>query len=360
MEQKNKFDAFDKPDEFDKMLFDYYDNKDEEIPLSTQKAIENAFKDKNKEKSTTIIMLKRVAVFILCLGIVTATSVYAKDIINFITSIFTNSNPGIDKAVDNGYVQNVDMDFITYNDVGVKADYILMDDKNLNISFVYKYFDENITFDSLTFSNLTITDEQDNYLCVSLEKDSDIKDLDVLGDSIRSVNEPELIDATSVRESLLVSSKGFPNSQVLYIKISRMTLVINNEIKYIDGNWNFSINLNDYFVKRESNEYHATSSPYIDCINASLTNTSLDLEILLNTQLDNSIVLKRSNIVLTDENGTTYKYTKVSSGNNIEPSKEYISIITLSYPITTYDNINKLFLHINLDLEKSLDIELSK
>ena len=59
MEQKNKFDTFDKPDDFDKMLFDYYDNNNEEVPLSTQNAIENAFKDKHKEKSTTIILLKR-------------------------------------------------------------------------------------------------------------------------------------------------------------------------------------------------------------------------------------------------------------------------------------------------------------
>ena len=57
MEQKNKFDTFDKPDDFDKMLFDYYDNNNEEVPLSTQNAIENAFKDKPKEKSTTIILL---------------------------------------------------------------------------------------------------------------------------------------------------------------------------------------------------------------------------------------------------------------------------------------------------------------
>ena len=33
MEQKNKFDTFDKPDDFDKMLFDYYDNNNEEVPL---------------------------------------------------------------------------------------------------------------------------------------------------------------------------------------------------------------------------------------------------------------------------------------------------------------------------------------
>lgn len=357
MEQKNKFD---KPDDFDKMLFDYYDSKNEDIPLSTQKAIENAFKEKHKEKSTTITMLKRVAIFILSLGIITATTVYAKDIANFIKNIFTNSNPGIDKAVDSGYVQNVDMDFITYNDVGVKVDYLLMDNKNLDISFVYKYYDETSSFDSLTFSNLTIKDEQNNSLCVVSENDSDINNIDILGTSIKSVNEPELVDNTTVRESLLVSSEGFPNSQILYIEITQMTLVVNNEIKNIDGNWIFSINLNNNLVSRISNKYNSTTNPYIDNINASVNNTSLDLELQLNTQLETSVVLKRGNIVLTDENGSTYKYTKISAGNNIDSSKNYVSIITLSYPITTYDNINKLFLHIDLDFDKTLDIELSK
>ena len=44
----------------------------------------------------------------------------------------------MDTAVENGYVQNVDMDFIEDNNLGVKVDYVLMDDHNLNISFVYK------------------------------------------------------------------------------------------------------------------------------------------------------------------------------------------------------------------------------
>lgn len=361
MEQKNKFDAFDKPDEFDKMLFDYYDNKDEEIPLSTQKAIENAFKDKNKEKSTTIIMLKRVAVFILCIGIVTATTVYAKDIINFITSIFTNSNPGIDKAVENGYIQNVDMDFITYNDVGVKVDYLLMDDKNLDISFVYKYYGETTSFNSLTFSNLTIKDEQNHILCLMSENSSDLTSVtDIIGTSVRAVAKPHLLDVSTVRESILITSDNFPNSNTLYIEISEIVLNIENETKYIKGNWNFSIHLENNFVTRTSNEYYSTSSPYIDKIDASLTNTSLDLELHLNTLLDTSIVMRRGNIVLTDENGTTYKYTKISAGNNIDPTKDYVSMITLNYPITTYDNINKLFLHIDLDSDKKLDIELSK
>lgn len=355
MEQKNKFDTFDKPDEFDKMLFDYYDKNNEEIPLSTQKAIENAFKDKHKEKSTTIIMLKRVAVFILCIGIVTATTVYAKDIINFITSIFTNSTPGIDKAVDNGYVQNVDMDFITYNDVGVKVDYLLMDDKNLDISFVYKYYNENSRINSLKFTNLSIKDEQNNILCLLSEDTSDITNVNILGTTTTLLNEQQFIDDTTVRESLLINSENFPDSKILYVEVTQMTLVINNEIKHIDGTWNFSIKLDDNFVTRNSYEYSFTDSSYIHNISTSLNATSLSIELELNTLFNEAILYTRNAITLKDENGNTYRPTKMLSKNNNSSSN-----ITLLYPISVYDNINKLYLHINLDSDKQLNLEFSK
>lgn len=356
MEQKNKFDTFDKPDEFDKMLFDYYDKKNEEIPLSTQNAIENAFKDKYKEKSTTIMMLKRVAVFILCIGIVTATTVYAKDIINFITSIFTNSNPGIDKAVDNGYVQNVDMDFITYNDVGIKVDYLLMDDHNLDISFVYKYYGEIINLKNMKYANLTIKDEENNILCFISE---DITNTNVLATSVDSTSEQQFIDNTTIRDSLLVTSKEFPSCQTLYVEISKMTLALDEEIKNINGNWNFSINVDDKIVTRNSYEYSSTDNPYIDTIKNSITATSLSIELQLNTLFDEATLYSRNAITLKDENNNTYRPTKMLS-KNTNTSEPYSSTITLLYPISIYDNINKLYLHINLDSDKQLDLEFSK
>lgn len=360
MEQKNKFDTFDTPDDFDKMLFDYYDNKNEEVPLSTKNTIENAFKNKHKEKSTTIMMLKRVAVFILCIGIVTATTVYAKDIVNFITNIFTNSNPGIDKAVDNGYVQNVDMDFITYNDVGVKVDYLLMDDKNLNISFVYKYYDEFTPIDSITFSNLIIKDEQNNLLCIISDNSSDLTGVNnIIGASVKSVTKPILIDSTTVRESVLASAEKFPNSQELYIEIIKIALTINNKIKYIDGNWSFSINIDDKLVTRNSYEYSYTDNPYIDNIKTSITATSLSIELQLNTLFDESTLYTHNAITLKDENNNTYRPTKMLS-KNINTSEPYSSTITLIYPISYYDNINKLYLHINLNSDNKINIELSK
>lgn len=358
MEQKNKFDTFDKPDDFDKMLFDYYDNKNEDIPLSTQKAIENAFKNRHNKKSTAIIMLKKVALFILCLGIVTATTVYAKDIINFINNIFTNSNPGINKAVDNGYIQNVDMDFIIYNDVGVKVDYLLMDDKNLDISFVYKYYDETSSFVGLTFNNLTIKDEQENILCVMSDSPYNLTN-NILDSSITTSNKPIFIDNTTLRESILVSSNNLPDSQVLYVEITQMTLTTNNDIKYINGNWKFSINIDNKIVTKNNSEFSFTDSAYVDSINAELTATSLSIELHLNTLFDEAILYTRNAIVLKDENNNTYRPTQMLSKNN-NTSEPYSSDITLLYPISSYDNINKLYLHISLDSNKEINIELTK
>lgn len=357
MEQKNKFDAFDKPDEFDKMLFDYYDNKDEEIPLSTQNAIENAFKDKHKEKSTTIIMLKRVAVFILCIGIVTATTVYAKDIINFITSIFTNSTPGIDKAVDNGYVQNVDMDFITYDDVGVKIDYLLMDENSLDISFIYKYYEETTIVKNIKPTEFSIKDEQENIIC-HMAEDS-IGNANIIGDNIYSSSEQQLLDNSAVRDSLLVTSKNFPTSQTLYIEISKIALTSGETTKYIDGNWNFSINIDDKIVKRSSSEFSATYNTYVNDIKTELTATSLSIELQLNTLFDEATIYTRNAITLKDEYNNTYRPTQMLSKNN-NISEPYSSSITLLYPISSYDNINKLYLHINLSSDKQIDLELYK
>lgn len=357
MEQKNKFDTFDKPDDFDKMLFDYYDNKNEDIPLSTQKAIENAFKNRHNKKSTAIIMLKKVALFILCLGIVTATTVYAKDIINFINSIFTNSNPGIDKAVDNGYIQNVDMDFIIYNDVGVKVDYLLMDDKSLDISFIYKYFGETANIKSIKYNELNIKDEQGNIICYI--SDDTIGNTNIIGDNIYSSGNQQFIDTSTVRDSLLVTSQKFPSSQTLYIEISRIVLTLDKEFKYIDGNWNFSINIGDKLVKRNSYEYSSTDATYIDNLKTVLNSTSLSIELHLNTLFDEATLYTQNAIVLKDENNNTYRPTQMLSKNN-NTSEPYSSDITLLYPISSYDNINKLYLHISLDLNKEINIELTK
>ena len=248
------------------------------------------------------------------------------------------------------------MDFITYNDVGVKVDYLLMDDHNLDISFVYKYYGKVINLKNMKYASLTIKDEENNILCFISE---DTTNTTVLATSVDSTSEQQFIDSTTIRDSLLVNSKEFPRCQTLFLEISKMTLELDEEIKNINGNWNFSINIDDKLVTRNSYEYSSTDNPYIDNVKTSITATSLSIDLQLNTLFDETTLYTRNAITLKDENNNTYRPTKMLS-KNINSSEPYSSTITLLYPISIYDIINKLYLHINLDSDKQLDLKFSK
>lgn len=78
-------------DDFDKKLFDFYDTRT--IPTSTKHTIKNALLLKNKNpKPKTFFVIKKVAVFIIAIGLTTVSTVFSKDIVNFVNKIFNNSN----------------------------------------------------------------------------------------------------------------------------------------------------------------------------------------------------------------------------------------------------------------------------
>ena len=83
--QENNF------DEIDKILFKAFENSPD-VPDSTKHTIHNAFKlpRKQKKKNYVYSTLQKVAIFIVTFTILTTSVVFAKDIINFITNIFTN------------------------------------------------------------------------------------------------------------------------------------------------------------------------------------------------------------------------------------------------------------------------------
>lgn len=349
-------------DNLDKILFDAYE-KNKNIPLSTQNTIDNTinniFSEKNaKHRKSFNFILKRVAVLVISLSVVTASTVFAEDIINFFTSIFTNSNKGVDTAVENGYVQNVDMDFIEDNNLGVKVDYVLMDDHNLNISFVYKYMGDDVEqITGLNYMDITIKDEKENILCNLSQNGQIDNDTTIIQNIARFANNQQIIDNTTIRSSLLITSNNFPKSEMLYFSINNVSLKNESEIINIDGNWNFSINLSDKFVYRTSYKYNCSNNQYVNNVETLLTDASLSITLELNTTFSESTLLKHDAISLKDTSNSKYSYTKMLSKKLSESRSE----ITLFYPITIYDtSIDKLFLHIDLDTYKSIDIELSK
>ena len=351
MKNKNN----DNNDKIDDFLYNFY-KQNQDIPHSTKLTIDNTIDkifDKKKKKSNfNITILKRVAVVVLTVGIFTASTVFAKDIIEFLNRIFTNSHDGINSAVDNGYVQNVHMDFIICNNVGIKVDYVLMDNNNLDISFVYKYYKDNVHLNNVNFTDLSITDEKGNVLCTMLQDSLSNVDNNLI-ESSAIFNNNEIIDNTTIRNSLLLKSPCLPNSKKLYININEVSLNVNDTIMKIDGNWNFAIDLNNNSVQKTSFECNY-DSPYINDVQTVLTNTSLTIHLKLNTILDKVIITKNSSILLKDNFNTNHLPIKLLSKNLDNSTSE----ITLYFPITIYDtDKNKLFFHIDIASDKSIDIE---
>ena len=307
-------------DEFDKIVFEHYKNqKYNKIPLSSQNAIENAFSThKNKYN-----LLKRIAIFIIGLSIAVSSTIYANDIFNIISRFFNNSNRGIDTAIDNGYIQNINMDFFTCNGIGIKSDYILMDKP----------------------SELIIKNEKNDILCYISELDHNINSNAFI---ITSIAEPIHLDNFTIRDSLLVTSKKFPNTETLYIEISKILVETQNEKKYIYGNWNFSINLSD--------KIYYTPNEFVNNITLSQEASSLKITLELNTLFNENILYSYNLIPLKDENNNIYNSSYMYSKNNVD---ENTSTLTLIYPISKYDNIKQLFLDIKIDYEKNLKIDIT-
>lgn len=144
----------------DKIIFGKL-NTDIAIPDSYLNSIYSIF-DKlpdKPQKNCKQNKLKYALTTVFCSIILVTGVVFAKDIENYIRSLFNNSNEAIDAAVENGYIQHVDTDYAYDNDIGIKVDNLILDELNLDISFIFESQKENIK--SIRLEDFTITTETD-------------------------------------------------------------------------------------------------------------------------------------------------------------------------------------------------------
>lgn len=154
-------------DEIDELLYDYFKNHDEDVPIETSKAIDEAL---YKKKHSSFKLSKIAAIILLCFTMTTGL-IFAKDIINFFSEIFdlksTNiDNSGIVDAIANkNYIQNVDMDYIPIDDnYSIKVDYLMLDDINLYLVFNL-HSNKEINEDyRISITDLVLTDQDGNVI----------------------------------------------------------------------------------------------------------------------------------------------------------------------------------------------------
>lgn len=353
-----KQEEYEEYDEFDKKLFEYFakERAKEEVPLSTHIAIQTAFDKERKHVSKVPSSLRKVAVVLVTFTVFFSSFTFAENFWQKINLIFTNSNEGINKAVENGYVQDIDMDFVECNGVKVKADHILMDDKNLNISLVYQYAGDMKDIKAIVLEDVLITDEQENilaYLTENSERDK-MKNKSI-GKYLNRYSEQAKIE-NEIKESIFVSTQdnNFPNSKEITIHSRYVHIETEKEYIDIEGEWKFQIGLDTIFEQRKGIKYGIAEGARIKNSNIEVNDTSMKVELAIkDMEFKENLVLDK---LILKNNEKTYYSDKV----NIEKIEDNCIKISTIFNITKYEVKEEYELIIKDNVNEEIVIKLKK
>ncbi len=236
----------------------------------------------------------KIVSIILVLFVVTGV-VFAKEIVQFVKHIFINTSDGVESAIENGYIQEVNMDYIQNNNVDIKVDYILMDDFNLNIMFNID-LKEIKELSLIELNNVAITDENGNILLTEFKdknkylefcKKNKIENTNnyiALGYYNYSSLTYDYQNSTYLY-SYIVRSENFPKSKKLHIAFDEIVLFSGNTINKkildsISGNFELDIDLDEKMYNRKTLVYNLEycNDNNLKLLNATVSETGLKIK----------------------------------------------------------------------------------
>lgn len=375
-----------------------------ELPTDYKYIIRNTLKERSDVKMKRNRVIKVLATSCACI-VITTSLVYAKDISNFVQNFF-NHNKGMDTAIQNGYIDEPDMEYVgskevkTNNtvieaiDTEIKVKNMLMDDYNLSFTFSLK-IDENIDISKIknvSFPNMLITDENNKIIyCENKDTfDKYCKD-NSLNYEYLKFNENYINNETNyyvksisqeehridIVYNFNASVYPYPKSKKMIIDITQidMSETENSEKNEISlkGDWNMKFDVAEKFYNRQSLVYTVTkcSDESIDVTEATLSETGMTFEFTSNDEPiydeDDSLEVKRQKIdEFEDKNIVHYvvdEYVENENGEIFNPTESnFESSGTIygvagdfkhwqTFDLTKNNATNKLIIHFNLNLQ---------
>ena len=241
-------------DYLDKKLKEYYKKVDNEVPKSFEDAIQTAFSSKKDKKflkfiakkqnfidkikfikeklSRSFLKVSQLAVVLFSCLCVTYF-VHATSIVDYLVGFFNLSdininNSGIEQALEKGELQNVYMDYIRTEGVGVKVSYVLMNDLNL-----YLVFDIETDFslkerdvNNVNFQRLVITNENGETVYNQY-----------MNDNFKG-NKVVVQDEHHMKNLIFMFSDGIPESKKLNIFFNQIVLYKSNDVSSNESDLN--------------------------------------------------------------------------------------------------------------------------
>lgn len=302
--------------------------------VRTKVAISN-FEEKERFSMHNNKILKTVASLFLVLGITCGVAYAGYQLTNYFR-IKGIDDTGIQTALENNYVQNIEMDYIEKEQVKFKVDYLMMDDINFDLVFNFVTTDEVDNYEGIAVSNLKITDENNNQIYISSE-DQNIwtKNIALSGEIWTTIEK----QGHTLRQVVHLSSNNFPKSNKIYVSFDNVILYnVNkgNPITIIyEDDYKLEFDVSSQLANRKSIEY-ITDNKNIE--SAILTNSGFAI-----TMKKSDYISRNANIVVKDAEGNSYT---LSNTLRIHKEPEFREIVkqVLIFNITKYNESNTITL----------------
>lgn len=299
-------------------------------------AISNFEKKEMKKSMTNNKILKTVATFVIAVGIIGSVT-YASVKLVEIFKIRGMDDAGIQTALQNNYVQNIDMDYIEEEKVKFKVDYLMMDDINFDLVFNFVTEDSVDNYEGIAVSNLKITDENENQIYIDSEnQDIWTKNIALMTGNWSVIEK----QGNTIRQVIHLTSNNFPKSNKIYVNFDNVVLYNVNQgnpitIEY-EGDYKLEFDVSKQLAERKSIEYKAKNSKIIE--NIKLTNSGL----VMTLDLENYISDK-ADFTVTDSQGNVYtlaKTIRILDKNNLDKIDKQVLIFNM----TIYNECDNIIL----------------
>lgn len=289
-------------------------NKEEILKELKEKiAISNLLEEEEmkKELKTIDIIKPMVAASVMIISL--SGMVFAKDISKHIYNKYFTGK-GIEKAVNEGYIQNTEMEeqyseakihneetgqIIEDNETSVKVSELIMDDFTLSMTFDVTLSDkikDVITAQEvmeMNFPDIVVYDE--NNIVLNTVYDDDLKQFieennitpkDVIGSGVNMFVSEKNGNTVKVIYNFYTGGESvYPKSKELHvnidrIKISKNETVMGDEEISIKGNWNFKVDVPEKMYNRQNIIYKqkSTTNQDFNVQSAVVYNTGMEIK----------------------------------------------------------------------------------
>lgn len=248
-------------------------------------------KIKEEKKSVTnnkkSFINKKISIAACACLILTTGVVFAKDIEEYFKGLFTNTNHAIEDAVENGYLQKEDSDYVYDNNVGIKVDSLVLDELHLNISFAFETEDENIK--SIRFKDFVISSDSGRNIYESeIQPKENIDDI-YLANSVEWMGLAQRTDEKTLIDSILFGLRENDKEiKELRFNITKLRVIYQDDsTREIDGNWKFTVAIKEEMRKKSSITYVLKEeNEYVKSCTGVLSVTGFQMDLKLKESFD--------------------------------------------------------------------------